>query len=96
MDHYICLMHTQSKKGNGERAKKYMVKCAQCKGEVWLHTHRDGVCSRKIFTLPQFVGKSCFEIFHSDKAKGLWNYSMKNGKRIKVYQQVILFIKVFV
>ena len=28
----------ESKKGNGERAKKCMVKCAQCEGEVWLHT----------------------------------------------------------
>ena len=51
-----------------------MKKCRACGPDVWLHDVV-GVCDREIFKLPQFKGKSCFEIYHSEHARGLFTTS---------------------
>ena len=76
-------LHMKKKKkikdniGSGYRNKTNMVKCTQCKGDICLHWTLPKNSDSKIFNLPEFEGMSCFEIFHSDKAKGLWSISEK-------------------
>ena len=76
-------LHMKKKKnvkdiiGSGYRNKTSMVKCTQCKGNFCLHWMFPKNSNSKIFNLSQFDGMSCFELFYSDEAKGLWSISEK-------------------
>jgi hypothetical protein len=56
-----------------------VVRCAAC----GLHAHNVFLpkSNRKIHQLPQFDGLTCFEIAHSEPAKGMW--STNNDGKIK-------------
>ena len=60
------------KRGAGsERTKKNLVKCGSC--NVWLHNSCKP-CVRKNFDHSEIQNMTCFEIYHSDYCKGLWNF----------------------
>ena len=72
-------LQKESKKGDGsERTQNHLVQCSQCK--IFAHNSFN-TCKRKIFTLPEFENKTCFEILHmlhEDEHGGLLN--IKHGK----------------
>ncbi len=57
-----------------------MVKCAKC--GLTAHNAPMGH-DRQILHMTQFVGKSCFQIAHSDECAGLWNRCANAGKEVK-------------
>ena len=69
-----------TRSGGSESSRRFLVKCKDCEGDLWLHNCKKP-CEREIFNIPEFANMSCFEIYHSEHAKGLWDYSMKDGVR---------------
>jgi hypothetical protein len=90
----------QLKKGSrGARCMKNMAYCS-CQGKkVPMHaTHHDSTINscQKLFTeIPSFKNKSCFEIFHHQRCKGLWHVKSNyedhtDGSRIQTSRKLIV------
>ena len=75
----------RGKKGSGCRDKTSLLECQTCKDttgqQVYLHLFLRPESNNRIFHIEQFKGKSCFEIYHSEEARGLWNVRGK-GTRV--------------
>ena len=78
------------------RAQDSLFQCVGCNGEgneVFLHLCLPKNAARnQIFRLPEFRDKTCFQIYHSPEAKGLWvNRNVCNShliyQRLKTYWQ---------
>lgn len=85
----VCNLEKQMRKDSkqvdirnqgSEKNQRHLVKCKDCEGDLWLH-NCTRPCDRKIFDLPAFANMTCFQIYHSDAANGLFTHRMKNGVR---------------
>jgi len=71
----------KAKYGTGSRAKRFMMECREC--GISLHALPPKSSDHFIHNMDEFRGKSCFEIFHSPLANGLW--CLKKGAGNKAY-----------
>ena len=80
--------NVKTKKGSGSKSSRDLFQCPLCSElltvsesapkRVYFHTAKPEESNCKIFTLDEFKGKSCFDIYHSAKANGLWSKSTGN------------------
>jgi hypothetical protein len=78
-------------KGKGsERNQTFMSSCNDCN----VHLHMSvAPCERMVFNIPEFVGLSCFEIFHHEKCKDLFSLARGQKARTTVNNKHELFIE---
>ena len=68
--------------GKNARCQDHMVKCLDTSCQLYAHNVAVDH-SRRIFQLEPFIGKSCWDIAHSDECKGLWKISGRAGESVE-------------
>ena len=68
--------------GKNSRCQDHMVKCLDTNCQLYAH-NMPVAHDRRIFQLEPFVGKSCWDIAHSDECKGLWKISGRAGESVE-------------
>ena len=53
-----------------------------------MHVARPDKSNAKIFELPEFKNMSCFQIYHSTGAEGLWTKNGKLSTKHQVYKKL--------
>ncbi len=77
---WVCGFETSMRNGlkvtvegcTDARCKKNMVQCSNPTCDIIAHSHMDGENKRFIFDIPCFVGKTCFDIAHDNRFRGMF------------------------
>ena len=101
---WVCGFETSIRKGlkvtvkgcTDARCKKNMVQCSDPTCDIIAHSHMDGENKRFIFDIPCFVVKTCFDIAHDDRFRGMFvenNSAESRQKRTaqrghRLYEQI--------